>query len=579
MHKKYYILLALAILVYIANMMVDVMEVDAAQYAEMSWEMSVTHNYLQLHCLFSDYLDKPPLLFWLNSIFFSLLGVSNFTYKLPSVLFVLLGVFSTYKFAKLYYDNTTASIAAVMLATTQAVFLITNDVRTDTMLMGAVIFAIWQLAEYFEKGKTYSLLLGGVGVALAMLTKGPIGLIAPGAAFFLYVIMHNKWKRIFDVRILLPILIIALMLLPMCIGLYQQWGAKGLRFYFWTQSFGRITGESEWNNHPDPIFLIHTTAWAFLPWTLFFFVGWLGTLYKWLRGGIKHANGGELISVAGFTLVLIMLMRSNYQLPHYIYVVYPLAAVIAAKCLMGFATWGNWKKPATVLQLIMLVGLMAVSALLQYAFKGADIISLLCLVILYPLAIWLAFKYGEPLGFIQSIGVRLFHFINKYIRVSVSSKQAANYVVKASGNNIFLLSVAVALVFNFMLGAFYFPAILKYQPGNDFGRYVKEHVAKSNNLVMYNCSIDFSTAYYAQHMPAETIWNKEDLQTVLNSKKDLIIITNESGIQQMQEAGIKHQVVEQRYAFRVAKMNLPFLNPNTRRHACEKVYLVKATAL
>lgn len=576
MQRKYYILLILAVLVYIANMQVDVMLVDAAQYAEMSWEMLTTSNYLKVYNLGANYLDKPPLLFWLNSISMALFGISNFSYKLPSVLFVLLGVLSTYKLARLYYDSTTASMAAVMLATSQAVFLITNDVRTDTMLMGAVAFAIWQAAAYFEHGKWQHLLLMGVGIALAMLTKGPIGLIAPGASLFLYVVLKKKWASIFNWRIIFPIIIIALMLLPMCIGLYEQHGTKGLRFYFWTQSFGRITGESEWNNNPDPIFLIHTTAWSFLPWTLFFFIGWLGTIYKWIRGGIKHADGGELISVSGFTLVLIMLMRSRYQLPHYIYVVYPLAAIIAARCFIGFTVWAKAKRVITALQLIMLFGLIAVSALLQYAMKGADVLSLLCLIVMYPMAIFFAFKFGESLSLVQRIGMRIYSFVNRVVRINISVKQATGFALKASGNNLFWLSAAVMLVFNFLLGAFYFPAIMKYQCGNDFGKYIQEYnTAKTKSFVTYNLPSDFAMVYYAQQIQDTTVWGKEAFVGIYNQHKNTFTITTESGIQQMQEAQIPHRIVKQGLYFQVAKLNLKFLNPATRESVCEKQYLVE----
>lgn len=576
MQRKYYILFILAVLVYITNMQIDVMLVDAAQYAEMSWEMLTTGSYLKVYNLGANYLDKPPLLFWLNSISMALFGVSNFSYKLPSVLFVLLGVLSTYKLARLYYDSTTASMAAVMLATTQAAFLITNDVRTDTMLMGAVAFATWQTAAYFERGKWQHLLLMGVGIALAMLTKGPIGLIAPGASLFLYVVLKKKWASVFNWRIVFPIIVIAVMLLPMCIGLYEQHGTNGLRFYFWTQSFGRITGESEWNNNPDPIFLIHTTAWSFLPWTLFFFIGWLGTIYKWIRGGIKHADGGELISVSGFTLVLIMLMRSNYQLPHYIYVVYPLAAIIAARCFVQFTTWAKAKRIVTVLQLVMLFGLIAVSALLQYAMKGADMLSLLCLIVLYPGAIFLAIKYGEPNSLIERIGMRVYTFINRFVRINISAKQAAGYVLNKSGANLFWLSAAIIITFNFMMGAFYFPAMMKYQCGNDFGKYLQQHAKPEGKLyVMYGMPMDFAHVFYAQQMPDTTVWDKDVFAQVYGQHKNILTITTEGGLQQLQESGIPHRIVQQGLYFQVAKLNLKFLNPATRASVCEKQYLVE----
>ena len=64
------LMLALIVLLYTVGSYVDVMEVDAAQYASMSQEMLQTGEFLQVHHRYQDYLDKPPLLFWLSSISF-----------------------------------------------------------------------------------------------------------------------------------------------------------------------------------------------------------------------------------------------------------------------------------------------------------------------------------------------------------------------------------------------------------------------------------------------------------------------------------------------------------------------------
>ena len=47
-------------------MFVDIMEVDAGQYASMSLEMLKSGDYLHLVDRGQDYLDKPPLIFWMS---------------------------------------------------------------------------------------------------------------------------------------------------------------------------------------------------------------------------------------------------------------------------------------------------------------------------------------------------------------------------------------------------------------------------------------------------------------------------------------------------------------------------------
>ncbi|MEO6583495.1 MAG: glycosyltransferase family 39 protein, partial [Ferruginibacter sp.] len=130
----------LLILIYIIGFGIDIMDVDAAQYASMSREMLQTGSYLQLYDVGKDYLDKPPFLIWVSALSMKIFGINNFAYRLPSFLFSLLALFSTYRFASLFYIKRIAIMATIVLATCQAFFLMNHDVRTDTILMSWVIF-------------------------------------------------------------------------------------------------------------------------------------------------------------------------------------------------------------------------------------------------------------------------------------------------------------------------------------------------------------------------------------------------------------------------------------------------------
>ncbi len=573
MQKKYFYFLFLPVLlIYVVNLFVDVMAIDAAQYAEMSWEMLTTKSFLKIHSLGTDYLDKPPLLFWLNSLSFYLLGIGNVSYKLPSLLFALLAIYSTYRFANIFYSKQTALMAALMLATTEALFLITNDVRTDTILMGAVIFSIWQWAEFFESNETIHILGGSIGIGLALLAKGPIGLIAVSASILPHIILAKKWRWLIDLRILVGLIIISAMLTPMCVGLYEQWGWKGLKFYFWTQSFGRITGASEWNNNPDAFFLLHTTIWAFLPWSLFLFAGWIDMLAGLIR---RKFVPKEIISISGFTLILIALMLSRYQLPHYIFVAYPLGAVIAADYFTRLERQAMVRKVLSVIQLLMLSALIILSCILQYCFKGADMLSLSLLIILY-LSIFIIVAYTNgPVRNIRNTLLYLTHSTNKIFNGNKGPSPETHIFFDIVYRNLFLLSAGIMIVFNLLIGAFYFPAILKYQPGDDFGRYVKMHRSPANEFVTYHYGPGSADIFYAQQVPV-IIWDKDKFSELLKQKKHLIVFTSSFGIDQMDKEHIRYRIIQQRYHFQVAKLTPKFLDPLTRDSVCEKVYLVEA---
>jgi len=163
-------LLVLAGIAYAAGLFIDLLEPDSCQYANISMEMLQKKSFLQVLYRGENYLDKPPLLFWLSSFSFSVFGISNFSYRLPSFLFTILGVYSSYRLASGLYNKKTGQITIIVLVTCQAYFLFNHDVRTDTLLTGSVIFSIWQLYEFLNKNKIKNLILGFVGIGLAMLS-------------------------------------------------------------------------------------------------------------------------------------------------------------------------------------------------------------------------------------------------------------------------------------------------------------------------------------------------------------------------------------------------------------------------
>src|ERR1700733_13345919 len=146
----FWVFILIAIL-YFTAIRVDTMDIDASQYAEISREMMKSGDYLHIYDRGADYLDKPPFLFWASAVSMKVFGVNNFGYKFPSILFALLALLATYKLAKLLYGEVTGRMAALVLATCQGMFLMTNDIRCDTILMSCVITAIWLIKEWYVK--------------------------------------------------------------------------------------------------------------------------------------------------------------------------------------------------------------------------------------------------------------------------------------------------------------------------------------------------------------------------------------------------------------------------------------------
>ncbi|MEX1189940.1 MAG: glycosyltransferase family 39 protein [Bacteroidia bacterium] len=326
---------------------VEIMDVDAAQYASMGREMLENGDFLHVYDRGNEYLDKPPFIFWITAISYSIFGVSNFAFKLPAILFAILGIFSVFRFTKLWYDRETGILAALILATSQGYFHFTNDVRTDVYLTNSVIACVWMLSEQLKAPKSNWWIPAFIFAGIGMLAKGPLGLVAPALAVGSHVLLKKDWKNLFNWRWIAGVIVAFIVLLPMLIGLYTQFDAEpdkwvngkqnvsGLRFFFWEQSFGRLTGENVWKNDSGPFFFVHSFAWSFLPWTLFFIaslVDWVVSVFKKSSESLK--SHVEWMTLGGFFLPFIALSASRYKLPHYIYVVFPFAAAFTAVYLL-----------------------------------------------------------------------------------------------------------------------------------------------------------------------------------------------------------------------------------------------------
>ena len=137
-------------IVYVFGLFIPLMENDAAQHAVMAMRMVQENDFLHLFRGEIPYLDKPHMHFWLSAFSMKLFGINHIAYRLPAVLFTILGAYSCFRLAKYWYTHFVGYIAALVFLSTQAIFLANHDVRTDAVLTGATIFGFWQLVYYID---------------------------------------------------------------------------------------------------------------------------------------------------------------------------------------------------------------------------------------------------------------------------------------------------------------------------------------------------------------------------------------------------------------------------------------------
>lgn len=539
----FWIFILLAAL-YFLSIGVDTMDVDASQYAEMSREMSRSPNPLQLYDRGHDYLDKPPFLFWVSGLSIKIFGANNFGFKLPSVLFALWALYAAYRLTKLLYEEHTARLAALVLGTCQGMFLMTNDIRTDTILMSWVVTVLWMIKEAERKRTWKNVLVGTFAIACGMMTKGPIALMVPVFCFGSDWVLKRKWKNIFNYRHLTDAVLIAVFLIPMSIGLYQQFdvhpekmingqtGISGLQFFYWTQSFGRITGESTWNNGAPFSFLYENMLWSFLPWILLFTAALVMNIYRVVVQGFKLNERQEFVTTGGFLLAYISLGISKYQLPHYIFVVFPLAAIMTAKLMKDLleGKYGGLYKVMTPIQIFIGAVLLTAAFLtFFYVFRTEGFV--------YWVIVWAVLA-----------AVWLWIVFNKRIN-----------------GKIVWISASAIMIANVFMTLHFYPQLLKYQVGSQIGRYVKYHL-KNEKVAVYQPEDPLNAlCFYADSV----------LPVIHTPQPNDYLITMQKGLADLHMKGFQYDMIKQGSYFSVSQLTPKFLNPETRDEATGTYWLIK----
>lgn len=533
-HKIYWILIILVALVYLIGVTVDVMEVDAAQYAQMSMEMLQNKSFLQVYNRQIDYLDKPPLLFWLSSISMGIFGINNFGFKLPSILASFVAILSVYKIAKIYYSEKAALFAGLMLASSQTFFIINNDIRTDNLLIGFATFSIWQITKFIQRPSYPVGFWVGFGIAMAMLAKGPLGLVFPMLSIVPQIIYLKQWHIFKAFKIWIIPVVIAVMLTPMCWGLYQQFGNKGLYFYFWEQSFGRITGQNVWKNDVDPFFLVHTFLYAILPWTiLFVFTFWKKIVFVITHKFKYTPTHPEVMGIFGYLLATIALSQSKYQLPHYIYIASPMACLMMAGYVDNLSkksliTWGK-------IQLIFNL--------------------LLVFFVLFTVSYVWEITVSSYIIIIILLAIFIFIFIKVY-----------RYSFIWGG-------VVTSIFVNILLLVWFYPNLLQYQSPSKVGQKINELQIQDKTFGYHE--FGFTTDFYSKSYIPQLSEIKQ-LDSVLNHHTSIYVYTNPNWLKDLEKYPM--ETIQEFNFYRVTLLTLDFLNPKTRKNVVQKTMLLKIQA-
>jgi 4-amino-4-deoxy-L-arabinose transferase-like glycosyltransferase len=328
-----FLLLALCVLLFFLGLgTLGLTDRDEGSNAEAAREMVESGDWITPTLNGTPRFAKPAFLYWLISGSYLAFGVSEFTARLPFALFGTALVLMQYAFASRLLGPAVGFRAALMLLLNFEILAIGRMVLTDMVLIFFTTLSIFSffLAMWGE-GTAKRWYWGFyVGMGLATLTKGPVGIVVPLLTVLPYLWLTRRWRDVLrECRPLTGMLVFLAVAAPWYAAMFVLHGsgyADSARGDTLTRFFSVIGGHGGTVLFYIPILLLGFFPWSgFLP----------ATLVQALQGSrsapAQDRQRHLQILCAVWTLaVFVFFTLSSTRLPHYIAPLFPAAALLVA---------------------------------------------------------------------------------------------------------------------------------------------------------------------------------------------------------------------------------------------------------
>ena len=304
--------------------------------AGIAMEMHLSGNWVTPKLNDQPFLEKPPMSVWLDAASIGVFGATPWAVRLASACAGLFSVLLLYSMLRRFgRPASIAWVAAFMLATQASFWSNSRQVGEDALLALGVSMALLGFFHASQRLRSDGFPAGAwllfvVGIALATLSKGVLGLAMPGVVIFAWLVCESvQSKRIVLAHWLRPAMFTVLALVPLLVWLcflYGQGGTQSLKDVLWTNSVGRFSGSFEEAGHYEPVhYYLSKLPEAFLPWNVLVYLG-LWHFRKQLLAN-RYLLFFSLWLIAQF---LLLSLASSKRMV-YLMSLAPAAAVIAAE--------------------------------------------------------------------------------------------------------------------------------------------------------------------------------------------------------------------------------------------------------
>lgn len=305
---------------------------DEGRYAEIAREMAASGDWVTPRLNGIKYFEKPPLQYWVTAAAFKAFGEHDWSARVWPATTGFLGILLAWFTGRRLFGDAAGWFAAAALASSFFYLVIGHF---NTLDMGLCFFLQLALSGFLlaQRAATSSascrnwMLLAWAGAALAVLSKGLVSLVLPGATLVLYSVVTrdlSAWRKLHP----LPGLAVFLAIAAPWHVLASLQNPEFARFYFIHEHFERFLTKVHGRVEPWWYFVPVLFA-AALPWST---LAVHAAIAQWKDRGEAGRALRFLAIWCAFTLLFFS--ASGSKLPSYILPILPAFALMAG----AFAT-------------------------------------------------------------------------------------------------------------------------------------------------------------------------------------------------------------------------------------------------
>ena len=291
--------------------------------------------------------SKPLLMHWLAAIV-SLLagGVNEWTVRLPSALCAIGGMLACYLYVRRLFDQRAGLVAALILGTTFQYVQAGTGARVDMTLTFFLELALFEFLMTAE-GLSRRVTLLYLAIAMAVLTKGPVGAALPLIVAGIWIILYRRRDLIARFKPMRGALIVGLLGGGWYLAAIVTGGSAFIHKQLLAENLYRlIPGGAGYVGHNHPFYYEELALLGgFMPWTPIACLA----IAQFFRGGRRGDRRLGYLLVWFFTVLIF------YNLPQskrgvYLLALYPALSAIAAILLCEtLGSRGRFAKATAIL--------------------------------------------------------------------------------------------------------------------------------------------------------------------------------------------------------------------------------------